>query len=591
MLRQTRAAEQDIQQRMTEFEGTLESLREESEVMHVLLGLSSALMEVVTLEETLEKAVRIVKDTFGADRCFAASWDASSERFAISSGVGYEPEVAAVLAEHANGGGLGLLEQALKQEAPVLVSDVVGDGTLAPDEAARRDVSSFIAIPLKRRGEDFGALGVEFSRLRRFGSKDAALARGISRQVAVALTNARRFNLLQVLRSFGLRVGRSPLNRAAVARVVVGGAVELVNADAASVHFLNESQRTLVVGVQQGLPANIEERLARLDVSGPEWSDLVEGRVAAIPDVGSRLGLSDTRARSVAVAIPGSDGRVLGVIFLFLLRHPAVSFDEIEALMILSAQAATAIENAQRYERQRHVAVSLQRGLLATEMPAIEGSDVGTVYEPASEDSEVGGDFYDVFDLPDGRVGLVVGDVSGKGAEAAAQMAMAKYMLRAFATRNPSPTSVLFHLNNALAKGLGEDRFATLVYGVFDPDTHSVLFALAGHPPPLVYRTETVSVESIHVDGGALGLFEGQSFDHTEVSLGMDDVLLLYTDGITETRNDGELYGMDRLKASLARTARLGSAQQIAEGIYQDARAFGEVGDDAVVLTFRCLSR
>src|SRR5918996_5198667 len=149
MLKPTRdPAEPDLQQRVETLENTLESLREESEVMHVLLGLSSALMEVVTLEETLEKAVRIVKDTFGADRCFAASWDASSERFAISSGVGYEPEVAAVLAEHANGGGLGLLEQALKQEAPVLVSDVVGDGALAPDEAARRGVSSFICIPL-----------------------------------------------------------------------------------------------------------------------------------------------------------------------------------------------------------------------------------------------------------------------------------------------------------------------------------------------------------------------------------------------------------------------------------------------------------
>jgi GAF domain-containing protein len=591
MLKQTREpTELDLQQRVEMLENTLESLREETEVMHVLLGLSSALMEVSTVEETLEKAVRIVKDTFGADRCFAASWDPSRARFTVSSHHGYEPRLAAVLTAYAGTtGGFGLLRRVLGERAPVLVDNAVGEEALQAEEATSREVSSFIGIPLTRRGEDFGALGVEFARPRRFGSKEAALARGISRQVAVALTNARRLNLLQTLRTFGLHVGRAPLSVSAVGREVVAGAAELLGADAASVHFMDESHGTLVLAVQQGLSNEVEARLARIDVAGSLWSDLTEGRAVALPDARSHLDLRGAPTSVVAAAIPSSERRILGAIFLFFHQYFVISPDEIDALLVLSAQSATAIEIAQSYERQRHVASSLQRGLLTSEMPDLRGCDIGAIYEPAGGESEVGGDFYDVFDLPDGRFAVVVGDVSGKGAEAAAQMAMAKYMLPAFAMRNPSPSSVLFHLNNALAKGLGEERFATVVYGLFDPESRTCTLSVAGHPTPLLYRAGTSSVEPVSVDAPVLGVFEGHSFDYVEISMDPYDVLLLYTDGIPETRNSDKLYGSELLKRSFAHRANGATAQHVAQGIYEDAQKFGDVRDDAVVLALRCL--
>ncbi|MDQ3878919.1 MAG: SpoIIE family protein phosphatase, partial [Actinomycetota bacterium] len=162
--------------------------------------------------------------------------------------------------------------------------------------------------------------------------------------------------------------------------------------------------------------------------------------------------------------------------------------EEIEALAVLAGQGAMAIENARRFERQRAVARSLQKGLLLTETPKLEGIEIGALYEAAAGEADVGGDFYDVFELTDGTYALVVGDVSGKGAAAAAQTAMAKYMLRAFATRNPTPSSVLFHLNNALVQSFEEDRFTTIVYAVLDAATGQVVLARGGHPPPLIYR-------------------------------------------------------------------------------------------------------
>src|SRR5918996_815455 len=136
MLKPTRdPAEPDLQQRVETLENTLESLREETEVMHVLLGLSSALMEVSTVEETLEKVVRIVKDTFGADRCFAASWDPSRARFTVSSHTGFEPRLAAVLTTYAGTkGGFSLLRRVLEERSPVLVTDAVGEEALQAEE-------------------------------------------------------------------------------------------------------------------------------------------------------------------------------------------------------------------------------------------------------------------------------------------------------------------------------------------------------------------------------------------------------------------------------------------------------------------------
>ncbi|MDQ4065314.1 MAG: serine/threonine-protein phosphatase, partial [Actinomycetota bacterium] len=285
---------------------------------------------------------------------------------------------------------------------------------------------------------------------------------------------------------------------------------------------------------------------------------------------------------------PGPDHALLGAVLVLFERNLTLGADDVEALSVLAGQSAMAILNAQRFERQQRVARSLQQGLLSTEMPQLADCTLGAVYEPAGGDAEIGGDFFDVFDLPDGRFGIAVGDVSGKGAEAAAQTAMAKYMLRAFAARNAAPSSALYHLNNSLIKSFDDDKFISLVYGVFDPETKEIVIGRAGHPAPLIYRYETRTVEAIEGGGSILGCFPEETFEQETVRLGEGDVFVAYTDGLVEARDGSRLYGRWRLEGALAHYASSFSVAELARRLYQDAQSFGTVGDDTIVFTLGC---
>lgn len=571
----------DQDDRIRALEQTLESLRAESEVAHVLLGLSAALAEVRTVEDTLDKAVRMVPDLCGADRCFAATWDDVNARFEIKAESGYDPEESALLHELAEiEDAFPLIGQALADKAPLLVGDVISDGRVPQERAIARKIGALVALPLLRWGENFGALGIEFLHPRRFGAKDAALARGIARQVGVALANARRFNLLQGLRAFGLMVG-TQASLPAVISTTAHAAGDLLGGDGATLYFLDSQHDDLVAASGYGLGLG-SEKLARIDLAVEPWTALRRGETVSV-QLRETLGAEDIPSCGVYAGIPGLESPLVGAVAVYFSRSAAVGPDEVEALNVLAAQAGTAIENVRRFERQRRVARSLQSGLMTTETPDLKRCQFGAVYEAASSDSDVGGDFFDLFELPDNRVGLVVGDVSGKGAEAAAQTAMAKYMLRAFALRNAAPASVLFHLNNALVQGLPEDRFTTVLYGLLDPEQRRVQIALGGHPAPLVYRAAAQDVEVIDPEGSIVGAFENQQFDSEVIDLDGGDVLLAFTDGLLETRSGEDLYGRDRIVASLVRHAGNPDAEDLARRIYEDAAAFGTVSDDTVV--------
>jgi len=574
------------EERIKELEETLESLREDSEVAHVLLGLSGALAEVRTVEETLDKGVRIACELFGADRSFAASWDPGAERFRVLSRYGHGPGEAERFESRATQakGGLPLLHDALAARQPLLVEDVEADGRLSAEEVQTRGLKAFIGVPLLRWGQDFGGLGIEFSEPRDFGSREVALARGIARQMGVALANSRRFGLLQSLRTIGLRVGR-PLRLAAVTREIAAGAMELLDGNGALLYFRDGNTGEFVAAGGAGVDHGVYERLGRISPDDETWAELFEGGTVTIPDLRSYLGTDEGSLSAVGTVISASETAPLGAVVVTFNRVVSLGPDESQALSVMVAQAASAVANAQRYERQRRVARSLQAGLLSTDMPSSEGFEIHATYEPAGSEADVGGDFYDAFDLTDSSVAIVVGDVSGKGAEAAAHTAMAKYMLRAFAIRNPGPGSVLFHLNNALCRGLSDDKFATMFYGVYDPRMQSLTFADGGHPDPLLYRARTQEIEVIGAEGSIVGAFENQRFAQASVDLEPGDVLVAYTDGLIETRSeDGTLYGMERVKESFIRNSNL-SAAQLTGAIYRDAHAFGSVTDDTVVFS------
>lgn len=572
------------ERRLEELERTLDSLRDDSEVAHVLLGLASALAEVRTVDETLERTVKIVPEAFGADRCFAATWDAQASRFRIRAHFGFDDRGAELLYRLAEEpAGPAFLHETLEGRRPLLVADAAED-ELSSEERAARGIGAYVGIPLIRLGEEFGVLGVEFASPRALGAREEALARGVGRQVGVALSNARRFNLLNDLRSAGLRIG-SHLRLQRVVAELAAASAELTSASSAAVYFLDSGQGTLAVTGGHSLPASLARGLARIDLDREPWSRLLADGYTLVEDLGAVEGLSGVEASAALAVVPSPEGQVIGAVAAFFDRPVVLDRDVVEAFRVLTAQGGNSLENARRFERQRRVARSLVSGIASTDMPAFKGCTVGAVYEPASEESDVGGDYFDAFETNDGNIAMVVGDVSGKGAEAAAQTAIAKYMLRAFATRNAGPSSVLFHLNNALVRTFTEDRFTTLVYLLFDPEERVGQLAVAGHPLPLVYRAESRTVETAAVEGGILGAFNDQHYEQKTLELSAGDVFLAYTDGLVETRSNDELYGIERVRESFLRHASHAGAgpQDVAQGVYADAHDFGSMFDDTVV--------
>jgi len=586
MVKEISGVQGGAEERVAELEHTLASLREDSEVAHVLLGLSGVLAEVRSVEDTLDLAVQTVAGVFSADRCFVATYSGEDPAFRIMAHTGFEPDEVAQLRRLAGTPeGLPLIRAALDRNAPIFVPDVSTEPLIATDDIGTRQLGALVALPLVRWGEEVAGLRIEFKQSREFGAKETAMARGIARLLGVALVNARRFNMLASLRSFGLSVARK-LSLSSVIEDVAWGAVELLSGDSAKVYFLDATHESLVeAGAYEDQPKRESEPMARIDLQAEPWDALMRGHAV----VTSKLGTEEAPMSVVAAPIPGEQTAILGAVLVFFRRRLASSPEEVEALNVLAGQAGMAVENANRFERQRQVARSLQEGLLSTEMPEMKSCTVAAVYEPASGDKDIGGDFYDVFELADGRYGVAVGDVSGKGAEAAARTVMVKYMMRAFAVGDPSPGAVLSQLNDALAREMDDDRFATLVYGVLDPKSMKFTIARAGHPPPMLYRRETQTVDALEsIEGTILGAFEDQDFMEADFSLAKGDVFLLYTDGLIEARSDEGFYGRRRIEEALKKHGAEMTMQELTKQLYKEAAAWGTIGDDTVIFALQC---
>lgn len=224
--------------------------------------------------------------------------------------------------------------------------------------------------------------------------------------------------------------------------------------------------------------------------------------------------------------------------------------DEQDCLLIdeLVARAALNIDNARMYTRQRKAALTLQRSLTNSALPEVTGLELTGRYLPAS-DHEVGGDWFDVIALPDGRTGLVIGDVMGHGIHAAAVMGQLRTAVRTLARHDIPPAQILCSLDAAVAD-LGENEMATCVYAVHDPAAGGCLIAGAGHPPPAVADAQGTIAFLDGPSGTPLGT-GGQDFQTEQVPLPPGSLLVLYTDGLIEARDSDLDQGMQQLAQAL----------------------------------------
>lgn len=242
-------------------------------------------------------------------------------------------------------------------------------------------------------------------------------------------------------------------------------------------------------------------------------------------------------------------------------------------------------------EQQRTIATTLQRAFLPQRLPECPGYRLGALYHPALNESEVGGDFYDVFPLPDGGIALLMGDVSGKGVTAAVYAAMARSMLRAYAYESLSPGAALARLNRALCLALDDlSLFVTAFYAILDPERGVLCYANAGHWPALLVRSGMA--EAVPGNSVALGIDPDASYTSHPLQLQPEDELLLFTDGLVELDTGDVIDHLDALRATLARSS-CESPEQRVEMLYEEAvaRAGGPLRDDVAILALHCERR
>ena len=254
-------------------------------------------------------------------------------------------------------------------------------------------------------------------------------------------------------------------------------------------------------------------------------------------------------------------GRLIGVFNFQHQEKNAFTDSRIQLLEALAGHVATAIENArlfgnERKEKDRMIselneARSVQLSLFPAWTPDISGFEISGLCIPCRE---VGGDWFDYIPLPDGKLGLVLGDVSGKGTGAALLMSSARSIIRMFAERGLPPGEVLFNVNRILVADLPRTRFITMIYAIIDPTTKSIEFSNAGHLPPIFIDSN--DLRFLDSDSGLpLGIQDG-SFAEQRVEMSSGSRLLLYSDGITEAMNSvSEEYGDERLKEHMTNPA------------------------------------
>ncbi|MFJ6232942.1 PP2C family protein-serine/threonine phosphatase [Streptomyces griseus] len=285
----------------------------------------------------------------------------------------------------------------------------------------------------------------------------------------------------------------------------------------------------------------------------------------------------------VSVSTLHARGRVVGSI-TFVYQRPENRLPDSAFLDSLATRAALAIDNALLYELRRHAVLSLQEHLLPSRLPAAAGWDLSASYEVGDPMLDVGGDFYDAVPRPDGSIALLIGDVCGRGAEAAALTGLARHTLRTLLEEGTDPGTALSRLNRALRQE-GASRFLTAVVVTMAPRADGTVLLTtcsAGHPRPLVLRADG-SIGEVVSGGLLLGILDDVSYESHEDFLAPGDTLVLFTDGLTESREADGTYFESVLPGRLS-DLRGSDAAQVAESLARQARAFRASGQDDIAL-------
>ncbi len=422
---------------------------------------------------------------------------------------------------------------------------------------------------------------------------------------ALAQSSHREYELKRRVRELGMVhavasmfAGRADLNE--ILQITAAQVVALMNVRACSIRTYNNDTRELQIRAVANLSKEyLHKGPVRLELSQIDQAALKGEPVQIISMARDPRVIYKREARREGLASGLAVGMIyrgqaVGVIHVYTATRHRFDRFEIEALKAIASQAASAVINAELHmeahraemmDRQMKLAGEVQRRMLPQSAPRVPNLAIGMIYEPTYE---IGGDFYDFIRMADGRTAVAIADIAGKGMPASLQMASLRSALRVHCSSGRTAREIIEETNRVFVRDTLTGEFATVFFGVIDPQTGVLEYLDAGHNPPFLVRRGRI--EPLQVTGPVVGIFENAKFESRQIRLREGDALVLYTDGIIEAMNfDHEQFGLDRFRRSIRKFAKL-RVQAMAENILWDVRRFvglAPQSDDTTLVVVR----
>jgi sigma-B regulation protein RsbU (phosphoserine phosphatase) len=552
--------------------------KKRSELLDFLLEISEVSAGILELDKLLPALAGMVKRVIPYEIFAILLVAEKGDTMRIHFAIGHREELIQKLRIPV---GDGITGAAVTSGKSVLVSDVRHDPRYLN---AMDAVRSELAVPMIARGRVVGVIDIQSTQLDAFTDEDLGIVELIASRTGMALDNARLYRrvvrqnkTLRTLTTIAQEVS-SILDLDPLLRAISEQVRKLINYDAFSILLL-EPARSLL---RHHISVRYDQRIELDNIP------LGRGIVGACAESGQPVLAPDTSKdpRYIAmepgirseVAVPlMAKGRVIGVLDLESEQVNYFTEEHVRTLSLLAPTIAIAVENARLYERVAEkearlesdlkAARQLQRHLLPARLPAVEGLDLAARFEPARE---IGGDFYDFFPLPRGRLAIQVGDVSGKGAAAALYAAVASGLLRTMAQVHKSPAELLRVMNVTLVERKIDANFVAMLSAFWRPESRTLRLANAGLPLPIICSGGHVTEQK--VEGVPLGLLPDISYEEVTVTLQAGDAVVMCSDGITDNRDEfGQEYGRDRLVGVVGQHWRL-PAHALIHKIFQDVK-------------------
>jgi GAF domain-containing protein len=570
-----------------------------------LVEIQSALTTNVGLAEILEGVARHGATLLNADAGYVWRVDRANEELVGVAAVGHRADrfegVRTPLRR-----GRGLAVAAFNEGVAQVSLDAANDSRVNQRIRRLLDCSAAVALPIPCREGTIGVVVFGYRRpVASMDEADVQRAQMVVAEAAQAIQSAhlykqaqRRAEDWQILWNIGQTI-TADLDEDHVIASLVEGTARILRVNACSLLLLDRQTGGFSQRYQMGLSRRHADALkfargARIPAclaadGSPQITHDLRLQGDYVPEA-----VEDGLRTMLSVPLIEPGEKTVGALSVYAGPDRRFSIADLEALSTLASFGLAAMNNARRYNRERRIARALQEPFVAGQDLAPDGLQIALRTLPALREADIGGDYFDTIPLESGELVVAIGDVAGKGLNAAVHSQSLRWMMRTLVHESCKPAKLLTRLNRLLFQYTAPEGFVTLFYGLFDPHRLRLRYANAGHLPPLLARRGSRSATTLDCSGLMLGVEPTAEFEEDTVQLEPGDVLALFTDGITDAGARGKHLEVEGLAACFDASLREDpggdlSAHAIAEQLFAAVRAHagGVLKDDATLLVIR----